>query len=474
LLFCCFVPIVQSGNPRVWTAWFASLYPISCVVLAFETLSMTSFRLKLPSLTTQVFIALVLGVTLGALMPDFAASLKPLADMFLRMIKMLIAPLLFATLVVGIAGAGDHGKVGRIGLKAIVYFEIATTIALVIGLSVANILKPGVGMSLDLGAHNAGELSAIAQNAQTVAHHSFWDTFVNMIPTSIIDAMARGDILQLVVFAVFFALALTAAGDKGRPILTALEALSEVMFKFVGYVMAFAPMGVFAAIAATVGKNGLGILMIYAKLVGSLYFALALFVLAVLVTVCVIIRVPFLKMVQAVKEPFLLAFSTASSEAALPKAMEVMERFGVPKAIVSFVMPTGYSFNLDGSTLYLSLAAMFIAQMAGIEISLQQQILMLLTLMLTSKGVAAVPRASLVILAGTLTTFGLPLEGIAVILGIDHVLDMGRTSVNLLGNCVATAVVARWEGVLDDDKMNAFGDEPLPQVVVPRLEPQPG
>ena len=434
---------------------------------------MISSRLKLPSLTTQVFLALVFGVILGAVLPEVAISIKPLADIFLRMIKMLIAPLLFATLVVGIASAGGHGKLGRIGLKAIVYFEVATTIALVIGLSVANILKPGTGMSLDLGSTNASELSSIATNAETVAHHSFWDTFVHMVPTSIIDSMARGDILQLVVFAVFFGLALVAAGESGRPVLRGLEALSEVMFKFVGYVMAFAPMGVMAAIAATVGKNGLGVLMVYAKLVGSLYFALALFVVVVLVSVCAIIKVPFLKMTQAVKEPFLLAFSTASSEAALPKAMEVMERFGVPKGIVSFVMPTGYSFNLDGSTLYLSLAAMFIAQMAGIEMTIQQQILMLLTLMLTSKGVAAVPRASLVILAGTLTSFGLPLEGIAVLLGIDHVLDMGRTSVNLLGNCVATTVVARWEGVLDDTKMNSFGTD-SPQVVTPRLEPQLG
>lgn len=426
---------------------------------------------KKPSLTAQIFIGLALGVAVGAFFPDFAVQLKPLGGLFLRMIKMLIAPLIFATLVVGIAGAGDHKRIGRMGVKTIVYFEIATTIALVIGLLVANTLQPGSGMSLDLGGSNAGELAAIQANASTMAHHGLMDTLLHMVPESVIDAMARGDILQLVVFSVFFALALMAAGEKGRPIMTALESLSEVMFKFVGYVMAFAPMGVMGAIAATIGKNGLGVLVVYAKLVGALYFALALFVLVVLVTVCYIIRVPFLRMIQAIKEPFLLAFSTASSESALPKAMTTMERFGVPKDIVAFVMPTGYSFNLDGSTLYLSLAALFIAQMAGIELSIQQQVVMLLTLMVTSKGVAAVPRASLVILAGTLTAFNLPLEGIAVILGVDHILDMGRTAVNLTGNCVATAVVARWEGVFDDEKMLAFDGAAPEDAPIPALKP---
>jgi len=410
-----------------------------------------------PSLVTQVMIGMVLGVAIGYFLPDIGQFIQPMASIFLRMIKMLIAPLLFATLVIGIAGAGGHHTVGRMGFKTILYFEVATTIALVIGLAVANLLQPGAGMSLDMGAGNMDQLAQIQSNAGVVAHHDFWTTIVHMFPTSVIQAMAEGDILQLVVFSVFFALALGAAGEKGQPILKMLESLSEVMFKFVGYVMAFAPLGVMAALAATVGKNGLGVLLIYAKLVGSLYLALALFVMIVLVSVCTLFKIPFHALLKAVREPFILAFSTASSESALPKAMESMESFGVPKNIVSFVLPTGYSFNLDGSTLYLSLAALFVAQMAGVEMSLQQQVMMVLMLMLTSKGVAAVPRSSLVILAGTLTAFGLPLEGIAVILGIDHVLDMGRTSVNLLGNCVATAVVARWEGVLDDEKMHNFG-----------------
>lgn len=413
-------------------------------------------KFKKPSLVTQVLAGMVLGILIGHFVPALGLEIKPLATVFLRMIKMLIAPLLFATLVVGIAGAGSHHSVGRMGLKTIVYFEVATTIALIIGLAAANILQPGAGMSLDLGTGRTDELSQIAGNATATSGHSLWDTVVHMFPTSVIQAMAEGDILQLVVFSVFFALALGAAGDKGKPILTMLESLSEVMFKFVGYVMAFAPLGVMAAIAATVGESGLQVLVVYAKLVGSLYLALAVFVAVVLMLVCAVAKIPFVKLLQAIREPFVLAFSTASSESALPKAMEAMERFGVPKGVVSFVMPTGYTFNLDGSTLYLSLAALFVAQMAGVELSLQQQIIMVLTLMITSKGVAAVPRASLVILAGTLTAFGLPLEGIAVILGIDHVLDMGRTSVNLLGNCVASAVVARWEGVLDDEKMANF------------------
>ena len=414
---------------------------------------------KLPklSLTVQIFIGLILGVVLGVVAPAWAIAVKPLSTMFLHMIKMLIAPLLFSTLVVGIAGAGDKKKVGTLGVKTIVYFEIATTVALAIGLLAGNYLKPGAGFNMALGGNNAAELAQITQNAGVVAHHGFMDTFVGMVPTSIVQAMSEGNVLQIVVFSVFFALAIMAAGDKGKPVLKGLEALGEVMFKFVGYVMAFAPLGVFASIASVIGSHGLGILTTYAKLTGSLYLALAVFVLLVLVTTCSIIKVPFLRMLSAIREPFLIAFSTANSESALPKAMSIMERFGVPKHIVSFVMPTGYSFNLDGSTLYLALATLFVAQMAGVELDFGKQLLIMGTLMLTSKGVAAVPRASLVILASTLTQFGLPIEGVAVILGVDHFLDMGRTSVNLVGNCVATAVVARWEGQFDDDKMRRFG-----------------
>jgi proton glutamate symport protein len=286
-----------------------------------------------------------------------------------------------------------------------------------------------------------------------------WDLFVHMFPTSVVDAMARGDILQLVVFSSFFGIALAAIGAKGRPVLDLLESTAQAMFKVTSYVMAFAPIGVFAAMAATVGGKGLAVLFTLGKLIALMYLGLAIFVVVVVGGVSYLIRVPFLTFAQAIREPFLIAFSTASSEAALPKALEVMERFGVPKNIVGFVLPTGYSFNLDGTTLYLSLASVFVAQLAGVELTIGQQVMMMLTLMLASKGVAGVPRAALVVLTATLTQFGLPLEGAAILLGIDQVMDMGRTAVNVMGNCIATAVVARWEGVFDDSQMKVFAAE---------------
>jgi Na+/H+-dicarboxylate symporter len=280
-----------------------------------------------------------------------------------------------------------------------------------------------------------------------------------MFPTSVIDAMARGDILQVVIFSMFFGIAVAAIGGRGQPVLDVLDGTAQAMFKFTGYVMAFAPIGVFAAIAATIGSKGVAILFTLGKLVALMYVGLVIFALVVLGAVSYLIRVPFLTFVKAIREPFLIAFTTASSEAALPKALEIMERFGVPKNIVGFVLPTGYSFNLDGSTLYLSLASVFVAQLAGIQMTLGQQLVMMLTLMLTSKGVAGIPRASLVVLAATVAQFGLPLEGAAILLGIDQIMDMGRTAVNVMGNCIATAVVARWEGVLDDEQMQTFAAE---------------
>jgi len=432
-------------------------------------------KLKKPNLVGQVIAGMLLGIAIGHGLPQLGVEIKPLADMFLRMIKMLIAPLIFSTLVIGIAGTGSHKNLGRLGVKTLVYFELATIPALLIGMLVANLFRPGEGVDMGaLSAKGAEQLSSITGNISVVQHHSHWDTLVNMIPTSVVDAMAKGEILQLVVFSIFFALAILSAGEKARPILGVLQSLSEIMFEFVNKVMAFAPLGVMAAISATVGANGLKILLVYAKLVGSLYLALAIFVVTVLFSACTIAKIPFLKLMKAIKEPFLLAFSTASSESALPTAMEVMERFGVPKSVVSFVIPTGYSFNLDGSTLYIALAALFIAQMAGVQMPLDQQLLMLGTLILTTKGVAAVPKAALVVLAATLAAFKLPMEGIAVILGIDHFLDMGRTSINLVGNCVASAVVARWEGVFDDQKMAVFGtkDEVF-EDEASEIEPEP-
>ena len=406
--------------------------------------------MRRPDLTTRIFIGLVLGIVAGYVWPSFGVAIKPVADAFLRMIKMIIAPLLFATVVIGIAGTSDLKSMGRIGLKAIVYFEAATTVALFHGLALVNIFQPGAGLSIPIGADTSAA-AAMVQNQQ----HA-WDIFLHLFPTSVVDAMARGDILQLVVFSLFFGIAVAAIGKKGQPILDVLESLAQAMFEFTGYVMAFAPVGVFAAIAATVGGKGLAILWTLGKLVALMYVGLALFVLIVLGGVSWLIRVPFLPFVKAIREPFLIAFTTASSEASLPKALEVMEGFGVPKSIVGFVLPTGYSFNLDGTTLYLSLASVFVSQLAGIHMTVGQQLVMMLTLMLTSKGVAGVPRAALVVLTATLTQFGLPLEGAAILLGIDQVMDMGRTSVNVMGNCIATAVVARWEGVFDDERMQKF------------------
>jgi proton glutamate symport protein len=402
-----------------------------------------------PGTTTQIFVGLALGILIGAVAPDVAVSIKPIADAFLRMIKMIIAPLLFSTLVVGIAGTGDMKAMGRIGLKALIYFEIATTIALFLGLGLVNWFQPGAGVSVAGTATT--DVAAMATRQQTVT-----EIFLHLFPTSIFDAMARGDILQVVVFASFFGVALAGVGEKGRPVLEFLESVAQVMFRFTAYVMMFAPLGVMAAMAATVGGRGLGILLTLGKLVGVMYLGLLIFLFIVIGGVALLIRVPFFTFLRAIREPFLIAFTTASSEAALPKALEVMARFGVPRNIVGFVLPTGYSFNLDGTTLYLSIASVFVAQLAGLQLSWGQQLMMMLTLMLTSKGVAGVPRGALVVLTAALGSFGLPLEGAAILLGIDQILDMGRTAVNVTGNCLATAVVARWEGVLDDRQIEEF------------------
>jgi proton glutamate symport protein len=396
---------------------------------------------RFPSLTTQIVASLALGVLLGAVWPSAGVAVKPIADAFLRLIKMIIAPLIFSTLVVGIAGTGDLKSLGRIGLKAMIYFEVATTIALVIGLELANVFKPGAGLAIPLGGDTSA-VAAFAKNQQTA-----WDMFLHLFPTSVVDAMARGDILQVVVFSLFFGVALSAMGSHGKPVVTVLDSLAQVMFKVTSYVMMFAPLGVFAAIAATVGGRGVAILVSLGKLVALMYIGLSLFVLIVVFGVSKLIGVSFLRFVRTIREPFLIAFTTASSEAALPKAMEVMERFGVPERIVAFVIPLGYSFNLDGATLYLSLTSVFVAQLAGVQMTIPQEIAMMLTLMLASKGVAGIPRGSLVVLAATLSQLNLPLEGAAILLGIDQIMDMGRTAINVMGNCIAAAVVARWEGV---------------------------
>ncbi len=407
-----------------------------------------SFLRKL-SLTQWIIIAMILGTIIGALFPDAGAaanaftatSLKPLSTVFLRMIKLLIVPLIFSTLVVGIAGHGDDMKrVGRLALRSIIYFEIVTTLALAVGLIAVNWVKPGVGVNITAASDAPGK--ELAGHQVTIAN-----VLEHIVPQSFAEAAANNEVLQIVFFAVLFGVAVSKASDAPKQtMLRFCESLSEIMFKFTNLVMGFAPIGIGAAIAVTVGKSGLGVFKYLGLLVLTLYGALAVFIIFVLVPVALIAKVPLKRFIKTVKEPALIAFSTASSEAALPRAMEVMEQFGVPRRIVAFVMPTGYSFNLDGSTLYLAVASVFVAQAAGIDMSLSNQLIMMLTLMLTSKGVAAVPRASLVILSGALATFGLPLQGVAVILGVDAIMDMARTSINLVGNCLATVVMAQWEG----------------------------
>jgi proton glutamate symport protein len=402
-------------------------------------------------LTSWILISMVVGVFLGTYTPDLAHKLAPLSTVFLRMIKSIIVPLIFGTLVVGIAGHGDDMKrVGRLALKSIIYFEIVTTLALAIGLIAVNVVKPGQGVALVASAEAGKELAHNTQSGTTFLEH--------LVPTSFFDAAAKNEVLQIVFFAVLFAVALSKVQGRSKEIVLAgCEGLADVMFKFTLIVMRFAPFGIGAAIAVTVAQGGLGVLLNLGKLVLTLYGALIAFFLLVLLPIALIFRVPLKRFVRAVRSPALIAFSTTSSEAALPLAMQSMEAIGVPRRIVAFVMPTGYSFNLDGSTLYLAVASIFVAQAAGVPMSIENQLYMMLTLMITSKGVAAVPRASLVILSGTLATFGLPLEGVAIILGVDALMDMARTSTNLVGNCLATVVMARWEGEFS---------EPQPEVLL--------
>ena len=458
-------------------------------------------RLPKISLTWKIIIGLVLGIALGALQHDWGIAMRPLSILFLNLIKSIIAPLIFSTLVIGIAGTGDIKQVGRIGIKSLVYFEIVTTFALFIGLGAVNITKPGVGVSLanvqkkeykdtyvqeakelaagakessqrasdyaaqaagnpELAGKAAAEAALAAEKSSEAAEaaakgltadvldkpKTLGDIIAHLSPTSIILAMAEGDVLQIVVFSVLFALAVTSIGAKAEPVVRWCESLADIMFRFTEFVMKFAPVGVGAAMAYTVGHSGLGVLTNLGWLVGTLYAALTVFLLAVLLPVALIFKVPLGDFFRAVREPATIAFATTSSESALPRAMENMQRLGVPRRIVGFVLPTGYSFNLDGTTLYLSLASIFVAQAAGVHLTWYQQITMLLTLMLTSKGVAGVPRASLVILLGTLNSFHLPAEGVIIILGVDELMDMARTAVNVVGNCLATVVIARWEG----------------------------
>lgn len=394
---------------------------------------------KRKNLTTWILFSMVIGAEFGHDFPEIASNLKVVSKVFLKLIKTIIAPLIFGTLVVGIAGHANLKQVGRMGWKSIIYFEVVTTIALLIGLAAINISKAGVGIVLPPG----GESEVL-----DVPPPSGWqETILHIFPENIAKSIAEGQVLQIVVFSILFAIGLAMVREPHkRHMLDFCESLTEVMFKFTHIVMYFAPLAVGAAIAYTVGHMGFGILANLFKLLATLYVALFAFVILVFLPIALIIKLPIKRFLRAIVEPASIAFSTTSSEAALPKALENMEKFGVPRKIAAFVLPAGYSFNLDGSTLYLSLATIFVAQAAGIHLSLSEQILILITLMLTTKGIAGVPRASLVILMGTATAFGLPVEPIFLILGIDELMDMARTTINLVGNCLASTVIAKWEG----------------------------
>ena len=393
------------------------------------------------TLTPQILLGLVLGCLLGWLVPDFAISLKPISLLFLQLIKMIVGPLLLTTLVAGVAGAGGK-MVGRLGAKAIVWFLLATSVALFLGMAVANLVQPGVGVALPADASAVDKLS----KAKT-----FFDFVLEAFPVSIFDALAHNNVLQIVVFSVLLGLAVSAAGAKAAPLKQLAEAGAEAMFKMVGFVMRFAPFGVGAAIATTLGSSGMSVLIPLVKCVLALYAALIVFFLLLFTAMKLVTRVHLPTFLRAIREPAIIAFTTSSSEAALPRAMQVLEQLGIPRRVVGFVVPTGYAFNLDGSTLYLSLAFLFVAQAAGKHMGLGAQISAMFILLLSSKGVAGVPRAAIVVLAAALPGFDLPERGAALLLGIDALMDMGRTCVNVVGNCVATVVVAAWDKAIPAD-----------------------
>lgn len=402
-----------------------------------------NFKEAYKSVTFWIFVALFAGIAVGILAPEVAKEMDIFSKIFLKLIKTIVAPLLLSTLVIGIAGHADMKQVGRMGWKSLLYFEVATTIALAFGLIAANTIRPGDGIDLS---------SVTKDTAISVVKQDWKDIILHIFPENIAKSIAEGQVLQVVVFSIFFAIGLSMVTNQKHKgtMLSAMESLAEVMFKFTKIVMYFAPMGVFGAMAFAVGKMGPDVLYSLAKLLGTVYASLIAFVLLVLLPVALFFKIKIGKFLKAVAEPVTIAFGTASSEAALAPAMQNLEAYGVPRKFVSFVLPTGMSFNLDGSTLYLSAAAIFVAQAQGVELSIGQQLIMMLTLMLTSKGVAGVARASLVILMGTIATFGLSDTPIYIILAVDVLMDMARTSVNMLGNCLATVVVAKWEGEFED------------------------
>jgi proton glutamate symport protein len=454
LLFAFFITLTISALFHILNHY--SILPVPFLIrmisrwLILVTLFFYAFRKK--SLTTWIMLSMLVGAEFGEDFPSIAIHLNVISKIFLNLIKTIIAPLLFGTLVVGIAGHSNLKQVGRMGWKSILYFEVVSTIALFIGLLAINISKAGIGVTVP---------PAMSQGTLPEVPKQTWEQILlHVFPENIAKSIAEGQVLQIVVFSILFGIAVAMVKEKyRRPMVNFAESLSEIMFKFTNMIMYFAPFAVFAAIAYSVGHMGIGILVNLGQLLATLYISLLVLLLIVFLPIALFIKLPLRNFIRAVTEPATLAFATTSSEAALPIAMENMEKFGIPRKIVAFVIPTGYSFNLDGTTLYLALASIFVAQIAGVHLSFETQLVMMLTLMLTSKGVAGVPRASLVILLGTATNFGLPVWPIFIILGIDELMDMARTAVNVIGNCLATAVIARWEGEFDDVAAKNYNPE---------------
>lgn len=409
------------------------------------------------TLAYQILVGLILGITIGAVFfgnPAVETYLQPIGTMFLNMIKMIVVPIIISTLIVGVAGTGDIKQLGKLGGKTLLYFEVVTTIAILVGLLSANIFKPGVG--LDISTLTKGNIDQYIQTTEEVQNNGFADIIVNIIPSNIIESMAAGDMLAIIFFSVLFGLGVAAVGERGKPVLAFFQGTADAMFWVTNLIMKFAPFGVFALIGVTVSKFGLESLIPLGKLMILVYATMAFFIIVVLGAIAKLCGINIFHVIKVLKDELILAYSTSSSETVLPKVMQKMERFGCPKDIVSFVIPTGYSFNLDGSTLYQALAAIFIAQMYGIDLTIVEQITLMLVLMVTSKGIAGVPGVSFVVLLATLGTVGIPLEGLAFIAGIDRILDMARTVVNVVGNALATIVMSKWEGRFDTKKEQEY------------------
>ncbi|MFJ5763581.1 glutamate/aspartate:proton symporter GltP [Neobacillus sp. NPDC093182] len=408
-------------------------------------------------LAWQILVGLILGIAVGAIFygnPEVQTYLQPIGTIFIRLIKMIVIPIVISSLIVGVAGVGDIKKLGSLGGKTILYFEIITTIAIIIGLGAANLFQPGTGIDMDNLSKK--DIGGYISTTEQVESHSFADTFVNIVPQNLFESLVKGDMLAIIFFSVFFGLGVAAIGEKGKPVLAFFQGTAEAMFYVTNQIMKFAPFGVFALIGVTVSTFGVSSLIPLSKLIFTVYGAMIFFILVVLGLVAKLVGINIFNIIRILKDELILAYSTASSETVLPKVMEKMERFGCPKAITSFVIPTGYSFNLDGSTLYQALAAIFIAQMYGIDLSISQQISLMLVLMVTSKGIAGVPGVSFVVLLATLGSVGIPLEGLAFIAGIDRILDMARTVVNVVGNSLAAVVMSKWEKQFDTEKAEKY------------------